>query len=109
MKKIILFSLIFTLLLSLTAPVMAATAPFPDVYDETTQLETDILRLLGVVGGDERGYFNPHNHLTRAEFCKMAVVIMGSGDEEPLYRSRTIFSDVRGTRHALAAGLYCSG
>ena len=100
MKKFVLFSLVILLLVSLAAPVMASTAPFPDVYDETTQLETDILRLLGVLSGDERGYFNPHNNLTRAEFCKMAIVIMGKGEEEPLYRSRTIFSDVRGTHWA---------
>ena len=100
MKKLIILSLIFTLLLSLAAPALAAAAPFPDVYDETTRFETDVLRLLGVLSGDERGYFNPQNHLTRAEFCKMAVVIMGKGADEPLYRNRTIFSDVRGSHWA---------
>jgi len=100
MKKIVIFSLIITLLFSLAAPALAVAAPFPDVYDETTRFETDILRLLGVVGGDQRGYFNPHNYLTRAEFCKMAVVIMGKGTDEPLYRNRTIFSDVKGSHWA---------
>jgi len=99
-KKLIIFALIFTLLLSLAAPALAALAPFPDVYDETTRFETDILRLLGVVSGDDRGYFNPGNNLTRAEFCKMAVVIMGKGADEPLYRNRTIFSDVRSSHWA---------
>ena len=61
MKKIVIFSLIITLLFSLAAPALAVAAPFPDVYDETTRFETDILRLLGVVGGDQRGYLTRTN------------------------------------------------
>jgi len=100
MKKFMICCLILSLLLSFAVPALAAPAPFPDVYDETLQLEIDVLRMLGVVSGDENGYFNPSRQLTRAEFCKMAVVIMGKGDEEPLYRNRTIFSDVRSTHWA---------
>ena len=42
MKKIVIFSLIITLLFSLAAPALAVAAPFSDVYDETTRFETDI-------------------------------------------------------------------
>lgn len=49
---------------------------------------------MGVIQGDENGKFRPRDSLTRAEFCKMIVILMGKGEETARYRYRTIFPDV---------------
>ena len=72
----------------------AGKAGFSDITDPKQANAAEMLRLLGVVAGDGTGAFRPNGTLTRGEFCKMAVEIMGRGDEEPAQRSRTIFSDV---------------
>jgi hypothetical protein len=65
--------------------------------------------MLGVIDGDG-GLFKPGGNLTRAAFCKMCAIIMGRGGEEPLYRNRTIFPDVRSNHWARGyIGLAVSG
>lgn len=100
MKKTIILILVLSLCLGLCLPIGAAYSQFPDVSDENTQLNVDVLRMMGVVEGDGTGYFRPNDKLTRAQFCKMAVVVMGRGDEEYIYRNRTIFPDVRSNHWA---------
>lgn len=78
-----------------TAPAGAAGgAAFQDISDPVMANAAEVLRLLDVVEGTGTGAFRPDGTLTRAEFCKMTVEIMGRGDEEPAQRSRTIFTDV---------------
>ena len=67
---------------------------FSDISDSTVADAAEMLRLLGVVDGTGGGAFNPGGTLSRAEFCKMTVEIMGRGAEEPAQRNRTIFTDV---------------
>lgn len=87
---------------------------FHDISDADTAEAAEILRLLGVVDGTGGGSFRPSATLTRAEFCKMAVDVMGKGDLEPAQRNRTIFLDV-GPQHwargyvNLASSLTTSG
>ena len=77
------------------APASAAgSAAFTDIPDSTTANAAETLRALGVVDGTGGTAYNPNGNLTRAEFCKMAVEILGRGSEEPAQRSRTIFTDV---------------
>ena len=77
------------------APASAAgSTAFTDITDPATANAAETLRVLGVVDGTGGSVFDPGGTLTRAEFCKMAVEILGRGDEEPAQRSRTIFSDV---------------
>ncbi|NLT13576.1 MAG: S-layer homology domain-containing protein, partial [Clostridiales bacterium] len=95
MKKTIAVFLAAILLFALAPNVLAAPASFPDVRDDTLAREVAVLQMLGAVGGDENGNFVPGGTLTRAAFCKMAVITMGRGGEEPLFRNRTIFHDVR--------------
>ena len=77
------------------APASAAGgAAFTDIKDSTMANAAETLRVLGVVDGTGGTAFNPNGTLTRAEFCKMAVEILGRGDEEPAQRNRTIFTDV---------------
>ena len=100
MKKIILWALVLSICLGLYVPAAAAYTSFSDVTDETTQLNVDVLRMLGAVQGDGTGNFRPNDKLTRAQFCKMAVIVLGRGDEEYIYRNRTIFPDVRSNHWA---------
>ncbi|NLA85794.1 MAG: S-layer homology domain-containing protein, partial [Clostridiales bacterium] len=95
MKKIIAVFLTAILLFALASNALAAPVSFPDVRDEGLAREVAVLQMLGAVGGDGNGNFVPNGTLTRAAFCKMAVITMGRGGEEALYKNRTIFRDVR--------------
>ena len=100
MKKRV-FSLLLALVLTLSAAAIPASAAesFSDVTDKKTAQNVEVLRLLGVVEGNGIGQFNPYAQLTRAEFCKMLVTLMGSSDVLR-YKTVTIFPDVRASHWA---------
>ena len=100
MKKWIASLLVAVMLLSLMTTALAVTPSFSDIPDATTRQEVDILRMMGVISGDDKGNFNPTGTLTRAQFCKMVIEVMGRGDEESLFRTRTLFPDVRSSHWA---------
>lgn len=77
-------------------PVSAAEAvsTFPDITDPQVGRAVEALRTMGVIDGDEAGHYNPDGSLTRAAFCKMAIVVMGKEDEAQAQANRTIFNDV---------------
>lgn len=81
-------------MLVLPPAAAAGKAGFTDITDPAQANAAELLRVLGVVAGDGSGAFRPNSTLTRGEFCKMTVEIMGRGDEEPAQRSRTVFTDV---------------
>ena len=99
-RKIISLLLALVLLVSVMPTALAAEGSFTDITDEATAQAAEILRQLGVVDGVGGGKFNPAGNLKRAEFCKMAIVMMGIEDLEPGYRNRTIFTDVS-SKHSL--------
>lgn len=79
----------------------ASAASFPDVTDPETSQATEVLRQLGVISGLPDGTYNPSGSFTRAEFCKMALTILGRESEAALQKGRVIFSDVTGSHWAL--------
>ncbi|SHI16493.1 S-layer homology domain-containing protein [Sporobacter termitidis DSM 10068] len=95
MKKFTAAVMALVLLFALCISAGAKSASFPDITDPALLRDVAVLQMLGVVSGDDNGNFMPNGTLTRAAFCKMAVTVMGRGDEESIYRSRTIFPDVR--------------
>ena len=97
MKKLISLLLIAAVVFSMAVPAGAA---FSDISDATTQKEVAVLQMMGVINGTSDTTFSPNGTLTRAQFCKMAVTLMGRADEEPLYRNRTIFPDVKSNHWA---------
>ena len=97
MKKLISLLLIAAVVFSMAVPAGAA---FSDISDTTTQKEVAVLQMMGVINGTSDTTFSPGGTLTRAQFCKMAVTLMGRADEEPLYRNRTIFPDVKSSHWA---------
>lgn len=100
MKKITALILAVILTAAMAVNALAATAGFPDIKDAGVERHVAVLQMLGVIGGDENGNFAPGGKLTRAAFCKMAVITMGNGDKEALYKNRTIFPDVRSNHWA---------
>jgi len=95
MKRLLTAVLALILLFATAITAGAQTASFSDITDPAVVRDVAVLQLLGAVSGDGSGSFMPNGTLTRAAFCKMAVIVMGKGDQEPLYKTRTIFPDVR--------------
>mgnify|MGYP004506579563 CR=1 FL=1 len=99
---------------TLAGSVMAAPASavgqssFSDLSAPAVIEATEFLRLLGVVNGLPGGTYNPSGTLSRAEFCKMAVVALDRADEEPAQRGRTIYLDVGPTHWARGYINLCS-
>ncbi len=100
MKKIVYLSILAVLIcLLLTCSVSAGF--FPDVTDEETAKNVEQLRLMGIIDGMGHGNFDPEGMLTRAQFCKMAVVALGEEGNVGQYKSYTIYPDVRQTHWAI--------
>ena len=105
MKKRLLSLLLAVCLAAsvLALPVSAAeTVRFSDVTDRDTAVAVESLRLLGVLDGFADGSFRPEAALTRAQFCKMAVYAMNAESELGLYRTVTVFPDVKPSHWAAA-------
>ena len=105
MKKRVLSLLLAVWLAAsvLALPVSAAeTVRFSDVTDRDTAMAVESLRLLGVLDGYGDGSFRPNAVLTRAQFCKMAVYAMDGESELGLYRTVTVFPDVKPSHWASA-------
>ena len=98
-QKLISLALTLALALSL-APSALALGAFPDVTDADTARNVEVLRLMGVIEGDN-GMFRPNSSLTRAEFCKMAVVLTGKRSVATRFGSRTVFPDVKASHWAV--------
>lgn len=81
-------------LLALPAGAAEVTR-FSDVTDQSTAVAVESLRLMGVLDGYDDGSFRPAAALTRAQFCKMAVYAMNGESELGLYRTVTVFPDVK--------------
>ena len=97
LKRLIASLLMCALVLALAVPVYGASS-FSDVYDDTTAVNADVLRLMGVVQGVGGNNYQPDETLTRAAFCAMVIRAMGREGEAASYTNRTIFSDVT-SRH----------
>lgn len=92
-----------TLLTALPATPAAAAVtsqPFTDIADPSVAQSADLLRLLGIVDGVGGAAYQPDAILTRAQFCKLAVEVMGKGDLVAGQMNRTIFRDVPSTHWA---------
>ncbi len=87
-------------LLVVTPASAAKLTAFSDITDPTVAEAAEILRVIGIVGGNGSGAFLPANSLDRAAFCKMTVELMGNGDKVAAQQNRTIFKDVPSTHWA---------
>jgi hypothetical protein len=99
MKKLLAATLAAGMLVSL-APVQPAQAIFKDITDTQMQREVESLKMMDVINGMPDGTFQASGTLTRSQFCKMAVVMMGKESAVGQYKSFTIFPDVRASHWA---------
>lgn len=74
----------------LTLPAAAATTG--DANEAAA-----VLSGLGVISGYPDGLYHLADGLTRAQFCKLAVLAEGHGDQVAASASRSLFSDVSGS------------
>ena len=74
------------------APALA----FSDVSGEELSEAVEVLSGLGIVSGCSDGSYHPDDALTRAQFCKLAILTEGHGDQARGSAYRTRFSDVPG-------------
>lgn len=95
-KRILSLTLSVTMALSLTA-LPAAAATTGDLDEGVA-----VLTGLGIVSGYSDGLYHPEDRLTRAQFCKLAILAEGHGDQVAGSAYRSLFSDVSGTSWALS-------
>lgn len=95
-RKLLTALLALTLLAGLIAVPASAAGEysFSDITDPQVAEAAETLRVMGVVDGVGDSAFNPGGQLTRAQFCKMAILLTGRGSEVAAYETRTIFTDV---------------
>ena len=74
------------------APALA----FSDVSGEELSEAVEVLSGLGIVSGYSDRSYHPDDALTRAQFCKLAILTEGHGDQARGSAYRTRFSDVPG-------------
>ena len=77
-------------------------ASFSDVTDADTAEAVAVLSSLGIVSGYSDGGYHPDDPLTRAQFCVLAVLAEGHGDQVQSSAYRTLFSDVSASHWAAA-------
>ncbi|SBV95549.1 conserved exported hypothetical protein [uncultured Eubacteriales bacterium] len=88
------------LCLAVIAGCIPATLAFSDVPGSDMSLAAETLAGLGIVSGDGSGSFYPDQGLTRAQFCKIAVLTEGHGSLVSSTAYKTLFSDVPGSSWA---------
>ncbi len=96
-KRILTISLVAVLL---CAVLPAEAAGFSDITDVQTAQNVEVLQMMNVINGISPYTFAPDGILTRAQFCKMAVMILGKEGEVAAYQSFTIFPDVKSSHWA---------
>lgn len=106
MKKQFAFLLALCLLAATALPLGARAADtakasgFSDISDKDVAVDVEVLRMMGVLDGYGDGTFRPGNTLTRAQFCKMAVLALNKGGQVAQYKNYTIFPDVKSSHWA---------
>ena len=103
-KRSLALALVLALLVSLgsVTGAQAAEGGFSDLAARAdTAADVEVLRMLGVLDGYADGTFRPDSVLTRAQFCKMAVLMTKNGAAQVgQYQNYTIFPDVKGSHWA---------
>ena len=103
-KRILSLLLALVMAASLLALPAQAAAPANRFYDlgGDAFMSVEPLRLMGIMDGFSDGNFRPNGQLTRAQFCKMVVCALNAEDELGLYRTVTVYPDVKPSHWAAA-------
>ena len=98
--RILISALAVGLCLGLTGLSTPGALAFSDVADSTVSEAVEVLAGLDVVSGYSDGGYHPNDALTRAQFCKLAILMEGHGSQVTNSAYRTLFSDVPGSNWA---------
>lgn len=96
-KKSVLAALIISMLTSMLCTINASAknSTFTDVGEETIYYDAvERLGILGIVNGYEDNTYRPSNNVTRAEFCKIVVMILDKEKESKMTPPTSSFDDV---------------
>lgn len=93
-------ALLLAALLLMSCMPVGAIGSFQDITDTETARNVEILQMMDVINGITPYSFAPQGTLTRAQFTKMAIMVMGKGDQVSGYRNFTIFPDVKSSHWA---------
>lgn len=101
LKKLLALSLALAMVLAL--PVFASTyteSKYKDAANINAKCEEaiELVSVLNIMQGDDKGNFNPNGFITRAEVAKMIYVITnyGNDDKGVNYKNGNLFTDVTG-------------
>lgn len=84
---------IFSGFLALSLASSYACATFTDINSDKLAQTASVLKSLKIMQGDSENTFSPARNLTRAEFSKLLVTMLGI-DDVTAYKNYTIFPDV---------------
>lgn len=95
LKSFLSVGLLSALLLQqATFPVLATTS-FQDQNLIVNQQAVDVVYALGLMTGDDNGYFNPEHIVTRGEMAVICTkMLYGSDFSVSLFEGETVFTDV---------------
>ena len=93
-------ALVLAALLLMSCMPVGAIGSFQDITDTETARNGEILQMMDVINGITPYSFAPQGTLTRAQFTKMAVMVMDKGDQVSGYKNFTIFPDVKSSHWA---------
>ncbi len=99
-KKSVLAALIISMLVSMLCTVNAGakSIAFTDVGEESLYYDAvERLGVLGIVNGYEDSTYRPFNNVTRAEFCKIVVMMMDKEKDAKMTPPTSSFDDVNKT------------
>lgn len=92
--------LLAVLMVVLFLPPVSVSAGFTDIQDAETARNVEVLQMMGVISGVSYDRFDPNGLLTRAQFTKMAVTVLGKADQVTNFKNFTIFPDVKSSHWA---------
>ena len=103
-KRILSLLLLAAMAASLLVLPAQAAPPANRFYDLNgdAYMSVEPLRLMGIMDGFSDGNFRPNGQITRAQFCKMVVCALNAEDELGLYRTVTVYPDVKPSHWAAA-------
>ena len=94
LKKLTAFAVTFVMLFAFVLPTGAFTIS-PDVAGTNYEEAAYVLGALGIMVGDaETGAFRPEDTITRAEFARVSVSVLGLDDVAEASKGQSNFTDV---------------
>ena len=95
-NRILAMLMAAALCLGVAAVTVPAGQALSDVSGDVAEA-VEVLSGLGIVSGYSDGGYHPGDTLTRAQFCKLAVLAEGHADQVKNSAYKTLFSDVPAT------------